>query len=939
MDILAELARWNFEVDSVVGNTARFRCVLPEHEDKNPSVILQLADTEKYQQGQWYCPVCATGGDIYRLLGLANNLPGAVFRRMYDETGRKVNVKNIQQCYYALCKAGHVTVPARDAMRELEKRAVSKETLDKYMIGFDSEKKNITIPIQWGSRFVNVRRYTPGGTPKFQHYARGFGKINTLFPQDQITYNKIVICGGEIKALAVLERLNAHGIGAISQCNGENNWNSELTPYFLNKKVWLCYDIDATGQKGADTICALLKNKASWVGKLVLPLEAAVYPNGDVNDYFGDHGASTEDFLKLLEDCEEWVGELQGGFNNEEPVSVPLKALSGYKRPFNFRTTAYISGIDDSAAYKLPVEIKATCTNDSKVCSLCKLQQMPGFDFREGHTEKLDGRNPDCLRIIGMDSSKQRSGYKHYLGIPDACEKCNIDESDELLTVRYALLSDTEADTDNPVAAAIITEGSELHYGDVCYVEGRADKSPLTTEEVRFVTKHKPRDILSEYKVSDSKDLEKFRPKDGSYESLDSKLNAIYHDLERNVTFIYGRKNLHILFDLAFHSPLWFQYANALEPGWVSVLIVSETAQGKSTIMRRLLQHYGYGAYIDAANTTIAGLIGGVKTVGKRQFLKWGVLPQNDKRLVCIEEYANAPVELLRAMRAARDSGVVKLDKIDKGAAKARTRTIVLSNPKRIVPHGAVADGLTLMEDLVDRPEDLRRFDVGMWVSKLENEEHHEASTPVYSDDACHELITWVWTVPPENIVFTEGAIRQLRQTQMTRKYPFLHLVGGREFEVKLARLSAALAARVYSEQEGNLIVEARHVAWIEKFLDELYSEEEFGYASRLRNEAFMDEECTKDQLVEIVRDASDPNTFIEFLTRYNRYRYDDLKAAVGDSYTYERTYQQLLIMGCLVPEEDTRWNHAYLPTRRLKKLLPELKQHFIRYKVNQDSM
>ena len=265
------------------------------------------------------------------------------------------------------------------------------------------------------------------------------------------------------------------------------------------------------------------------------------------------------------------------------------------------------------------------------------------------------------------------------------------------------------------------------------------------------------------------------------------------------------------------------------------------------------------------------------------------------------------------------------MNKIDKGRAKARTRTIVLSNPKKLLKPGVVIDGVSLLEDLVERPEDLRRFDIGMWIPKIETESRHISGTPKYSSEACHELITWAWTLPVENIKFTDCAIDTIRNNTLKDKYPYLYFVGGREFDVKLARLSAAIACRTYNMHGDVLKVEKHHVDWICQLLISLYDDPEFGYTSRVRREFDMDDSCTIDQIIAITKTAGNPILFCEFLTKYNRYTMDDLKASVGDSYAYEQVKNKLLILGCIVGEEDTRWNNAFLPTKRLKKHLPEV--------------
>jgi len=931
MDILAELRKWNVE-PVLDGARLLISCPLPDHKDENPSCQVCITETEKVKEGSYFCPVCRKGGDFFDLLSKITKTPAAAHKNRLKGSSKKVNPKKVEGYAGNLTTTTMRTSGSQNALRQLEARGISDATIRKYSLGYDTEEDRITIPIRWGDNFVNVLKYSPGAlVNKFRNYAKGYGKLPVLYPQDQLHYDKIVFCGGPLKALAVAQRMNEKGIGAISTCFGETKIPLDLIPWLAEKKVWVCYDVDSHGQIFADITCGMLVNTVNWIGNIVLPLNEYLYPKGDINDYFGVEEATIEDFEKLLEEALQWEDKAYAPEYCEEVKDVHISKLCGFSRAFNFSTSAYLAGVDDSVAHKIPKEITVSCTSDADVCSVCKLRRTANYDPLEGLTRPTEVRNPITLGFVNIPHRMRPMVFKEYFGIPEQCMKCSFVTSEELYTVRYVLLSDTQADSEFPISAAIITDGGELYSGEVCSLEGRVDQSPLTSEEVRIVTKHEPKDILSQYVVKDVALLEQFRPKDNTLMELQMKMDDINLDMERNVTFIYDRPRVHTLFDLAFHSPLWIPFENATEPGWISALLVSETAQGKSTIMRRLVSHYGHGATIDAANTSVAGLVGGIKSVGKRQFVKWGILPQMDKRLVCIEEYANAPVELLRSMRAARDSGVVMLNKIDKGRANARTRTIVLSNPKKLLKPNVVIDGVSLLEDLVERPEDLRRFDIGMWMPKLDTEERHLAHDPKYSSEACHELVTWAWTLPVDKIKYTDSASKAIRENRIKAKYPFLYLVGMREFDVKLARLSAAAACRTYNVVGGNLIVEERHVEWICRLLISLYDDPEFGYTGRVRRESDMDSSTTVDQLIALTKASGNPICLCDFLSKYNRYTTDDFKAAVGDTFAFEQIKNKLLILGCIVGEEDSRWNNVYLPTKRLKKHLAEVQKYLKR--------
>jgi hypothetical protein len=189
-------------------------------------------------------------------------------------------------------------------------------------------------------------------------------------------------------------------------------------------------------------------------------------------------------------------------------------------------------------------------------------------------------------------------------------------------------------------------------------------------------------------------------------------------------------------------------------------------------------------------------------------------------------------------------------------------------------------------------------------------------------------LITWTWTLPLEKIQYTDEAIDAIRTNELKSKYPFLYLVGMREFDVKLARLSAAIACRTYNVFDGILRVELRHVKWVCSFLCELYDDPEFGYSSRVRREADMDASCTIDQIISIVKISANPILFCEYLERYNRYSIDDFRAAIGDPFSYDQIKNKMIILGCIVSEDDAKWNNTYLPTKRLKKHITTVKNY-----------
>jgi DNA replicative helicase MCM subunit Mcm2 (Cdc46/Mcm family) len=106
-------------------------------------------------------------------------------------------------------------------------------------------------------------------------------------------------------------------------------------------------------------------------------------------------------------------------------------------------------------------------------------------------------------------------------------------------------------------------------------------------------------------------------------ESLTEKLDDIYSDLESNVTQIWRRRDYHLAIDLAYHSVLYMDFLGSSQlKGYIELLVVGDTREGKSQTANRLRDHYGLGTKIDCKNVSLAGLTGGVDTKGSRAFAR-----------------------------------------------------------------------------------------------------------------------------------------------------------------------------------------------------------------------------------------------------------------------------------------------------------------------------
>lgn len=323
--------------------------------------------------------------------------------------------------------------------------------------------------------------------------------------------------------------------------------------------------------------------------------------------------------------------------------------------------------------------------------------------------------------------------------------------------------------------------------------------------------------------------------------SIENKLEEIYNDLAHNVTNIYDRQDLHLIIDLVYHSPLRFKYDGALvKKGYPEILIIGDSRTGKTQCAEALQAHYGVGVAAGGESCSFAGLVGGLQQLTGRWTCTWGVLPQNNRRLVIIDEASGMAAEDIAKMSEVRSQGRARITKIQTQETECWTRMIWLSNPREQMTVNQFSSGIDIVESLVPSPEDIARWDAILIVSKDEiqigkmRSRKKEQVPQVYTAEVCKALCLWAWTREVHEIEFTpeaEDACAELGE-KMSKKYcsDFM-LVNAAEQGKKLARLGTALAARLYSTPDGTkLTVYDSHIQYIAKFLNRIYDGRYFKY-------------------------------------------------------------------------------------------------------------
>ena len=323
--------------------------------------------------------------------------------------------------------------------------------------------------------------------------------------------------------------------------------------------------------------------------------------------------------------------------------------------------------------------------------------------------------------------------------------------------------------------------------------------------------------------------------------TIQDKLIELYRDLAHNVTYIYERFDMLLAFDLSFHSVLSFYFqGKRIHKGWVESLIISDTRCGKSENAEKLISHYRLGEICSAENTSFAGLIGGMQQVGSRWHLSWGKIPINDRRLVVIDEVSGLNTDTIGLMSGIRASGVAEIIKINTEKTHSRTRLIWLSNPRSAISVNSHNSGVDIVQRLIGKPEDIARFDFALIMAQEEissdviNAFNRPVVKHVYKSHLCHNLILWAWSRKADQVNITRNAILAiLEQTKaLCNKYSAdFPIVTVSEMKIKLARLSIALACRLFSTTTGeDVYVTNEHVEYIADWLNRIYSKPCFSY-------------------------------------------------------------------------------------------------------------
>jgi hypothetical protein len=845
--------RWLAGPEDERGET---RAYCPLHE--NPETSKTPSASFNFANGKFYCFSRCGGLSVNSVWQMAQD-----GQRPEAKTGPRDEVAERRK---RRAKAEGATVPlptekeidswsrrllgSPERLRELlSKRGLNSKTLTRHKIGWDGERFIIPVRDPLG-QLVNVRRYRMDAKANKMVNWPGYGDA-TLWGVDALKMQRVWLMEGEMDAL-LARQLRFPSLTATA---GAGTWMPEWNVQFVGKTVFIVYDVDQQGEAGARKVANHLRNVAEhiYVVKLPLPVKGS-----DFTDYVVNQGYGRQSFIDL---CKATPPYREKKVSKQRAVAqVPEVSMRDSFDPAlldqPISMVATVSG-RSATPTALPRSYVLTCGQDwqKPKCSTCPMDAIWGGE----HKGEVMSDDRLLLQMLDMPDDKRRSELLRSLEIPSTCPRVDVDLASQWRVDELAVVPNI----DNPEEG----DGEQV-LRRIFNVSEAGKLTPVnTTARLTGVSTANPKNgqvVFHSWDFSETKtSLERFEMTEDLREDLEAvfqpgprqspmdKLRELAGDLAANITHIYGRPELHIAYDLVWHSVLDFSFrGNRIGKGWLELLVMGDTRTGKSEAAERLRGHYGCGVLKSCEGATLAGLVGGAQQIGNSWVITWGTIPLQDKRLVILDEVSGMQDRnIIEQMSAVRSSGRAQVSKIVSQETFARTRTIWISNPVDGRPIQATNNGaIDAIQKLIPNPEDIARFDMAMVAAQedVNSAIINSADPPRASHRAtarlCSSLVTWSWSRRPDQVVWDAGVERAALAAAEELGGRYIAdppLVQPENVRVKLARIAVAVAARLFSHDGTGerVLVLKEHVQAAVELLDELYGKRWFGYADHSKKE------------------------------------------------------------------------------------------------------
>jgi len=826
----------------------------PFHDDRESSLALQIRD----RGGLVYCHGCGYRGNLVQF---HQKYKG--FESLEEAVRDLIELFSIDVTTMSSDYLDDSHIPEFNAallantkfLQHLENmRGIDKDTIRRFQLGLEIREvegrkvPRITIPIYDSeNKLVNIRRWLPEFERKTKEdeARKTIGmpghNDNRLFPIAALQQQQIIICEGELDCMV----LQSNNLNAITATAGCQNFNRSWYRQFRDKDVVIILDNDEAGHSAENK---LMHNLYDYVRSVRIVHLSPTLNDKDVTDIWREFKT---DFRTYLVD----LINATPPYNKPSQLDTDAKEVNLYQAAREdligrkIRVRALVAGKEDRP-FAIPKKIKLTCHAGKKDCPNCPKT------ISDGVLEKLVRTDSKyVLELLFTGRSSYAAIFRKIFDV-----HCKVSEAFEIIEEQNVeeirLIPDLDM-SDETVSYTIrqcYYIGYGLDYNEIGDFTGITTIDPRNNAVTHVFWKaeriHSARDsinVTEEIEIDGHIDtvfnhLKVFQPR--HKQTIFAKLKEIYTDLEYNVTGIVKRQDIIQIIDLAYHSPLAFTLGTEFEKkGWLDVLVIGDTHCGKTRTMKALKAHYRAGEIYDGTHISVVGIIGGYIAItgSNRTRYVLGVWPLNDGRLVCLDELSGMSIESFKQLTSVRSEGIAESTKQgQRNRFPARVRFICLSNPR---DNKAIQDysyGVKAIKELIGEEADISRYDIAMIaagneVTHAEINAQHEIKIPhIFTSDLCSLMVRWAWSRKPSNIQFTKRALDLIMESaqEMGSLYDSsIPLVLGQSQRKKIARVAAAVAIRLFSTKDGEIVtVEEDHVEAALKIFNDFYTKPSMGY-------------------------------------------------------------------------------------------------------------
>ena len=577
--------------------------------------------------------------------------------------------------------------------------------------------------------------------------------------------------------------------------------------------------------------------------------------------------------------------------DDQIPQNIPeiklARASAGQYIGVKVRVPIHVVAKED-APYAIPAVTRFTCDipmdERQPFCEGCPVNQSA--DQTIEHPPTFEHRQ--TLNLIQQQDYRVKAALREVVGIPDKCKGVRIGNSQVKQNIVMIHMNPMLKDgmSDDEYSEATMESSTYTHRQG--YFMGH-DVEPNRDYYATMRTYSHPKDQKIAHLIEKldpaASSIDTFEPSPelldhlkvfqvAKNQTVEQKMDIIHHDLEINVHKIKKRPDIAKIMDLFYHSTLRFRLGDVMvEKGWFELLVVGDSGEGKSAMAKRLRWHFQLGDWVSGESSGRTGLVYAMqKNEQKQWYVHWGKIPQNDRGAITIDEMSGIDKKEWGKFTELRSTGIAECNKSVQQKTVARTRMMCITNPIKNKDLSEYRFGIEAVADLYANPADVRRVDVccglrgGEVDSKVLNSLDFGSTPHVYTSDLCKNLILWTWSRKVNQIYFDEIAIEKIYENsrKLADKYggTKVLVVSASDQKFKLARISVAVAARLFSTDKGfeNLIIKREHVMYASKLLQRLYDADGLkynAYAREYREKRFAD-----DALVELVK------TLFEQVTR-----------------------------------------------------------------------